>query len=80
MSQVMTLYFVLIGWFSGWLNSDHFNKDDFVASHRSDPSFQMFAEKLIQVQMFEQYVTMKEDKRRKFEGRDGFDTGKFSKS
>jgi len=58
----------------GWLNSDHFNKDDFVASHRSDPSFQMFAEKLIQVQMFEQYVTMKEDKRRKFEGRDGFDT------
>jgi len=40
----------------------------------------MFAEKLIQVQMFEQYVTMKEDKRRKFEGRDGFDTGKFSKS
>jgi len=40
----------------------------------------MFAEKLIQVQMFEQYVTMKEDKRRKFEGRDGFDTGKFSTS
>ena len=39
----------------------------------------MFAEKLIQVQMFEQYVTMKEDKRRKFEGRDGFDTGNFSK-
>jgi len=64
----------------GWLNSEHFNKDDFVASHRSDPSFQMFAEKLIQVQMFEQYVTMKEDKRRKFEGRDGFDTGKFSTS
>ena len=78
--SVCKLYFILKYWFSGWLNSEHFNKDDFVASHRSDPSFQMFAEKLIQVQMFEQYVTMKEDKRRKFEGRDGFDTGKFSTS
>jgi len=50
-----------------------FAKDAFVNSHH-DPSMRDFAERIIQVQMFEQFATMKETMRARHQGHDAFDT------